>query len=298
MEGGIIVAIEKNLHILSIEGAHEDFKRIEKVLNSIEGIRLSRAETLGDGLRLVEDLSPDLVLLEYLLPGGDGFDFIRAMKAGNKDIPLVILSGQGNEMVASRLIQEGAQDYLTKSRFSRETVVGCIRNIIEKEKLKREIRMARRKISQMVALDERTGLYSRRYFLETLDRERSRAERHGQNLSLCMMDLDSFKSVSDKLGHKAWDFVMADVGRIIREWSRRSDVSCRYGDEEFAAILPETDLEGARVAGERLLRMVAEKPVRWRTGPIRIPISIGIAMNRTGAEDSARKLIERAYVHK
>ena len=292
--GARIVNIEQKLHVLSIEDSNEDYARIESVLNSIDGIRVSRAKTLEEGLRLADELSPDLVLLDYLFPGGNGFDFLSAFKAKNKDIPLVILTDQGDGMVASRLIQEGADDYLTKSRFDRESIANCLRNVMEKGKLKREIRTAQRKISEMATLDELTGLYNRRYFMEALERERSRAERHGKALSLCMMDLDFFKNVNDKLGHSAGDLVLADIGRLIREWSRQSDIPCRYGGEEFAVILPETDLEGARAACERLRRMVTENRVQWRTGPIQMTISIGVTQNRTGAKDSIRKLIDRA----
>jgi two-component system cell cycle response regulator len=292
--GAGIANIGQKLHVLSVEASDGDFRRIQSVLKSIDGILLSRANTLKDGLRLVAEVSPDLVLLDYLLPGGDGFDFIRALRADNHDIPLVILTGQRDEIVASRLIQEGADDYLAKVRFDRESIATCFRNVLEKGKLKREIRSAHRKISEMATLDEVTGLYNRRYFMEALERERARAERHGKDLSLCMMDLDLFKRINDKLGHTAGDLVLAGVGGLLREWSRQTDLPCRYGGEEFAVILPETDLKGARVVCERLRRIVAEKRVQWRTGPIQTTVSIGIAQNRTGAKDSVRKLIDRA----
>ena len=165
---------------------------------------------------------------------------------------------------------------------------------MEIEKLKRELRKAHRKISDMPTLDELTGLFNRRYFMEALKRERARAERHGKNLSLCMMDLDLFKRVNDELGHTAGDLVLADMGRIIGEWSRQTDLSCRYGGEEFAVIFPETALEGARVACERLRQTVEENMVQWRTGPIQITISIGVTQHRTGDKDSMRSLIDRA----
>lgn len=165
---------------------------------------------------------------------------------------------------------------------------------MEIEKLKKELRTARRKLSGLAMLDELTGLYNRRYFMEALGRERSRAQRHGRALSLCMMDLDFFKRVNDQLGHGAGDLVLADMGRIIREWSRQSDLPCRYGGEEFAVILPETSIHGAQIACERLRQRVADNQVPWRTGPIRITISIGVAQNRTNAEDSLRKFMDRA----
>ncbi len=292
--GGRIANIGQELRVLAVEASDGDFRQIQSVLKSIDGILLSRANTLKDGLRLVAERSPDLVLLDYLLPGGDGFDFIRALRADNRDTPLVILTGQGDETVATRLIQEGADDYLTKARFDRDSIAACFRNVLEKETLKREIRSAQRKISEMATLDELTGLYNRRYFMEALERERARAERHGKDLCLGMMDLDFFKSINDKLGHRAGDLVLADVGRLLREWSRQTDLPCRYGGEEFAVILPETDLKGALVACERLRQMVAENRVHWRTGPIQTTVSIGISQNRTGADDSVRKLIDRA----
>ena len=291
---GRIVNIDQDLHVLSIEDSDDDYEHIQSVLEDIDGIRLSRAVTLEAGLRLVNELSPDLVLLDYLLPGSDGFDFIRALKAEDKEIPLVVLTGQGNEMVATRLIQEGADDYLTKSRFDRESIATCFRNVMEKGKLRKEIRSAQRKISEMATLDELTGLYNRRYFMEVLERERARAERHQKKLSLCMIDIDFFKKVNDKLGHTAGDIVLTNMGKLIREWSRQTDLPCRYGGEEFAVILPETDLEGARVACERLRHMVAENRVQWRTGPIGVTVSIGITESRIGAKDSLRRLIDRA----
>ena len=292
--GGKIVNIKQHLLVLSIEDSDGDYDLIQSVLGSIDGIQVNRAKTLKEGLRLVDEISPDLVLLDYLLPGGDAFDFIRAIKGENKAIPIVILTGQGDEIMATRLMQEGADDYLTKSHFNRESIAACVRNVMEKEKLKREIRSAHRKISEMSTLDELTGLYNRRYFMEALERERARAERHGKDLSLCMMDLDYFKRVNDDLGHRAGDLVLEDMGRMLREWSRQTDLPCRYGGEEFAVILPETNLEGARVACERLRLLVAENRVQWRTGPIQVTVSIGIARNRTGAADSIRKLIDRA----
>ncbi len=288
------MTIKQTLHILSIEGSHEDFKRIASVLNSIDGIRLNRAENLEEALRFLEAESPDLVLLDYLLPDGDGFDFLRAVKEKHNHIPSVVLTGQGDEMIASRLIQEGADDYLTKSHFDRERIAGCIRNAMEKRRLKRELHRTRRKISEMSARDELTGLYNRRYFMEALEREQARSERHDKDLSLCMVDLDFFKRINDSLGHMAGDLVLADMGRIIREWSRQTDLPCRYGEEEFAAILPETSIEGAQIACERLRKMVEVNQVPWRTGPIGVTVSIGVVQNRTRVKESIRKLLYRA----
>ena len=291
---GRIVDLNQALHILSIESSHEDFKTIQSVLNGLEGIALNHAENIEQGLRYLQEKFPNLVLLDYQLPDGNGFDFLRAMRKNDLDIPVVFLTGQGDEMVASRLIQEGAYDYLSKTRFDRETIASCIRNVMEKANLKKEIRTAQRRISDMATRDELTGLFNRRYFMEALEQEKSRAERHGTDLTFCMIDLDFFKRINDTWGHTAGDEVLADMGRMIRQWSRQTDVACRYGGEEFGVILPETSLEGGRVACERLRRMVEEARVPWRTGPIQFTISLGVSQDVPGEKGSLRKLIDQA----
>ena len=282
------------MHILCIESSHRDFETIQSVLNGLDDIRLSRAENMARGLGLLKQEAPDLILLDYLLSDGDGFDFLRAMKEEDPEIPVVVLTGQGDEMIASRLIQEGACDCLTKTRFDRENISGCIRNVMEKATLKKEIHMARRKISEMATHDELTGLFNRRYFMEAFARERARAERHGTELALCMIDIDFFKRINDAWGHTAGDGVLAHMGRIIAEWARQTDVACRYGGEAFAVILPETSLEGGGAACERLRRMVEEARVPRRTGPIQFTISIGVSRDGPGAGGSVRQLIDRA----
>ncbi len=291
---GRIVNIDQKIHVLSIEDSLEDFETIQSVLKRVGGIELRHAGNIEQGLRCLQEKSPSLVLLDYQLPDGNGFDFLRAMKEAGYEIPVVLLTGQGDEMIAARLIQEGADDYLTKTRFDSETVSCCIRNVMEKASLKREIHMARRKISEMATRDELTGLFNRRYFMEALESERARAERHGTDLALSMIDLDFFKRINDTLGHSAGDAVLADMGRIIRQWSRQTDVACRYGGEEFAVILPETSLEGGRAACERLRRMVEGARVPWRTGPIRFTISLGVSQDVPGEKGSARKIIDQA----
>ena len=293
--GRRIVNVDQEMHVLCIEGSDEDFETIQSVLNGLDGIRLSRAENMTRGQSLLQQEPPDLVLLDYLLPDGDGFDFLRAMSEEHAEIPVVVLTGQGDEMVASRLIQEGACDYLSKTRFDRENISRCIRNVMEKANLKREIRMAGKKISEAAMHDELTGLFNRRYFMEALERERARAERHGADLALCMIDMDFFKRINEAWGQRAGDRVLADMGRIIKEWARQTDVTCRYGGEAFAVILLETSLEGGRVACERLRRKVEETRTPWRTGPIRFTISIGVSRDSPGgAGGSVRQLIDRA----
>jgi diguanylate cyclase (GGDEF)-like protein len=104
--------------------------------------------------------------------------------------------------------------------------------------------------------DGLTGLFNRRFMLETLERELYRMRRKASSLAVIMLDLDHFKRFNDTFGHSAGDAVLSALGRLMLSRVRKEDVACRYGGEEFAVILPETSLETACDRAEELRRAV------------------------------------------
>jgi diguanylate cyclase (GGDEF)-like protein len=128
--------------------------------------------------------------------------------------------------------------------------------------------------------DGLTGLYNRQFFDSSMRREAKRAERYGLTFSLVLLDLDNFKEVNDHHGHQVGDEALSACSEIIRESLREIDVPCRYGGEEFAIILPETERAGAFIVSERIRSDVEE---RFRTQPIRnykldLSVSGGVAI--------------------
>jgi diguanylate cyclase (GGDEF)-like protein len=107
-------------------------------------------------------------------------------------------------------------------------------------------------VQRQAVTDELTGLFNHRRFQEGLAQELERARRFGQSLGLVMLDIDNFKQVNDTYGHQIGDRVLADVARVLREFSREIDEPARYGGEELAVVLPGTDLEGAYNLAERV----------------------------------------------
>jgi diguanylate cyclase (GGDEF)-like protein len=100
--------------------------------------------------------------------------------------------------------------------------------------------------------DGLTGLYNRQFFDSSMRRETKRAERYSLTFSLVLLDLDNFKEVNDRYGHQVGDEALSACSQIIRRSVREIDVPCRYGGEEFALILPETEREGAYIVSERI----------------------------------------------
>ncbi|MBI9077903.1 MAG: diguanylate cyclase [Desulfatibacillum sp.] len=289
-----IINIDQETKVLYVEDGDADFERIRSDLEPNQRLKLIRAYGIKDGLDLLHIHDPDLVLLDFYLRDGTGLDFLREMEKGGLDTPVVVISGQGDEMVAAQMIQAGAFDYLSKNRVDPHTLSRTIATALEKARLRKETRLAREKIVDMSIKDELTGLSNRRYFNEVLDIELQRAKAHDKPVTLCMMDLDFFKNVNDTHGHLAGDRVLAETGRLLRLSFRTHDLLFRYGGEEFAVILPETDMLQARIACERFRESVAGHEIDAKGHQVKITISIGIAHMEGAQALEARELIDRA----
>lgn len=150
------------------------------------------------------------------------------------------------------------------------------------------------KLEELSARDGLTGLYNRRELEKRLHEETQRARRYTHPLSVMMLDIDHFKNVNDQYGHQAGDEVLITVTDLIQLHMRPVDVVCRYGGEELAVILPETDEEGARTVAERVRATVADSITTTPQGDmVHVTVSIGIAtFPRDG--DTASSLIHAA----
>lgn len=133
-------------------------------------------------------------------------------------------------------------------------------------------------VRRLATTDELTGTHNRRQFILLAETEFRRFRRHGRGPAVMMIDLDHFKRVNDTHGHAVGDAVLREVAQRWRMALREVDVMGRLGGEEFAALLPETDLASARdVVGERLRRCVADELIETAAGPVAVTVSVGVA---------------------
>jgi diguanylate cyclase (GGDEF)-like protein len=153
-------------------------------------------------------------------------------------------------------------------------------------------------IYRLMTVDGLTQIYNRRYFNEALEREVNRAKRYDRALSLLAFDIDLFKKVNDTYGHLAGDSMLRIIAQTVKSRLRREDIFARTGGEEFAILLPEVPLEGARITAEKVRAVVEATPVKHDPDTLHCTISIGIAA--LGREDPApedlyKRADERLY---
>ncbi|UCE30238.1 MAG: GGDEF domain-containing protein, partial [Burkholderiales bacterium] len=151
---------------------------------------------------------------------------------------------------------------------------------------------ARATVERMASEDPLTGLLNRARFMSRLQHEMRRAGRHGRPLSVIVLDIDSFRRINDGHGHAAGDQALKRLAQVMRGLQRDTDALGRMGGEEFALLLPETDLEGAGTVAERLREQVQAVRLSRRGARIDFTVSLGVA--QFGHGESAEHLLARA----
>jgi diguanylate cyclase (GGDEF)-like protein len=194
--------------------------------------------------------------------------------AGRRQMLNFLLSAYRDAFLQNQRLEE-AREQLVLLNESLEKMVAERTEALQAEVTKR--RIAQEKLRQLAITDGLTKVYNHRYFMEMGRREFSRVKRYGRQLSLIIMDLDHFKKTNDTFGHKVGDQVLQALAQICLRSFRKVDIFARIGGEEFAALLPETGIEQAWMAAERLRRNVSGTILRTKESELRLTLSLGVA---------------------
>lgn len=273
-----IISLDQAATFLSVEDSDNDFRRLEEILKDQPQVTLLRAVTIEEAFRII-DAGPaiKLVFLDHVLPDGTSFDFMRILEEKRVQLPVVVITGQGDEMVASHIIQAGAYDYINKDNLNLPSVTRIIKNAMEKFHLKKEMQRAFDKMTEMATRDELTGLNNRRLMYESLQREMLRVERYGSDLACLMLDLDHFKQINDTFGHLFGDSVLKEFAATLKRMVRSTDLIFRYGGEEFVILLPESNLYDGLQMAEKIRSHFETKQYQCQENAVVITVSIGAA---------------------
>jgi len=247
------------------------------------------------GLKALEiassDDPPDLILLDIIMSGIDGYEVCKKLKESHKTekIPVIFITAKNQESDETKGLEYGAVDYITKP-FSTPIVKARVKTHLE---LKRH----RDILEDLSTLDGLTGIPNRRKFDEYLEREWKRAVRDSYPLSLIMIDIDYFKLFNDNYGHGKGDECLKKVAKNLSMTARRpADFVARYGGEEFCSILPNTPIEKAAEFSELLRHNIENLNIPHDFSPAynKVTISLGCASTIPTIEKSYELLVKSA----
>jgi diguanylate cyclase (GGDEF)-like protein len=196
-----------------------------------------------DAQKAIEWLSknepPDLIISDYMLPVGSGLDVVRtAREIGAYGIPVIMLTGTGDESLAVQALKAGAIDYLTKDTNETKNLPRIIERVFREWANIEERKKTEEQLKYRSAHDTLTDLYNRAYFMDKLkvyDAAKS------YPLSIVVGDIDNFKAINDNFGHPTGDEILKYFAYILKKHARSDDIVARMGGDEFAVIVPKAD---------------------------------------------------------
>jgi diguanylate cyclase (GGDEF)-like protein len=270
---------QRNSRIIVAEDDFEISTLISLTLR-MEGYEVLQARDGHAALQMTRAQRPDLILLDVMMPHLSGYDVAKVLQEepGTSSIPIIFVTAK-HEM-EDRVLGLGlAIDYICKP-FAVPELLARVRAALRVRHLQEELRLSNERWSRLAVTDELTGLANRRGFDGDLEEELLRSRRFTQPLTVVAFDLDHFKRINDTWGHARGDVVLQSFARTLQHLSRRVDKVARIGGEEFVALLPTTDAEGARIFAEkvRAATEALEIPADGEASPLRVTVSVGLAV--------------------
>ena len=265
-------AEEKRLKILIVEDSKLNQEILRRILHS--DYILEFAHEGNEALEKVRSELFDLILLDLILPGMNGFEVLTELKKcdSTRSIPVIIITGRTNPEEEVKGLQLGATDYITKP----------FHEVVVKARVETQIRILKqmRIIENFGFIDTLTNIPNRRQFDQLMVREWNRAKREKTPFSIMMIDVDHFKMYNDAHGHQQGDVALQTVASTITSSLKRStDIAARWGGEEFAVLLQNTILDGAVLVAEDIRKNIESTVIPGSDEDVdyNVTISIGVA---------------------
>ena len=281
--------------VLLVEDNDKDSKLIQRLIIN-EPYRLMRVKSGEEAISLAMNEKIDLILLDIILPGLDGYQVCQYLKNNDRtrDIQIVMITSLSDLESRLKGVEEGVDDFLVKPIDNRE-LKSRINALLRKKAYHDLLQSHREQALSLAVTDGLTQLYNQSYFKRYLDIEIARAQCHQYNVGLLIADLDDFKKYNDELGHLFGDEILRFFARLIRSHIQEIDFPVRYGGEEFAIVFPYAEVEKVIAVAERIRKSVEQFVFPEIENPLlaRITVSIGIAFCPIDAIKS-NELIEKA----
>ncbi|CAK0752781.1 two-component system, chemotaxis family, response regulator WspR [Gammaproteobacteria bacterium] len=275
--------------VVIIDDIPENILSLHEILEKDYDIFFATSGT--EGINIVEEQLPDVILLDVRMPGMDGYEVCVRIKSAARTatIPIIFVTTANQTEDETKGLELGAIDYLIKP-VSASIVKARVRNHID-------LKRSRDVLERLSTTDGLTGIANRRRFDEYLDFQWRQSMRLKYPLSLLLADVDHFKAFNDHYGHARGDVCLKQVaGAIAGVVARSSDLVARYGGEEFVCLLPGTDLDGAQLIANRLVGLVQALKIPHAFAPEAncVTVSVGLTTKIPTPTELSLQLIETA----
>ena len=299
---------ESSANIMVVDDNQFNLILLERVLKN-KGYDVCLVGEACQVVDMAEKKVPDLILLDFAMPGMDGCEVCESLKKHKnlRDIPVIFISALSDTGDKVKALTAGAVDYVTKP-FHDDEVIARIKTHLKIRSLQKQLkeqnaaleseinkrREAEAELRIKAITDPLTNIYNRRYFFELATKEFSRSRRETEPFSIIMIDIDNFKSVNDTYGHLIGDQALIRFTEICKAEIREYDILARYGGEEFVILLPNTDIQQAKSMAERLRASIIKTPLQFGEIIVSITSSFGISCSNNDSVLALDKILDKA----
>jgi len=303
----LIVLAPADLHVLAVDDDPRVLRLLEHHLKA-GGYRVTTAPDAATALRLVHEEAPQILVTDWRMPGMNGGELLRALRASEigRQLYGIVLTARDEEEQVVAAFDAGADDFVAKP-YNERVLMARVAAGHRMVYLQRQVRADRDRRSAQVAemglitrklhaaahTDVLTELPNRRYAMKRLEQEWADAVRLERPLAVLVVDIDHFKAINDRHGHDVGDDVLRSTASMLRARTRRADIVCRLGGEEFLVINVNSDVHGAAMCAERLRSAVEANTVKSRDFEGRVTISIGLS-TRGESTSTVHQLLKAA----
>jgi two-component system cell cycle response regulator len=285
----------RNGRFLVVQDSQRGAERVTRTLRGA-GHAVEEAGTIAAAREIAERGAFDLILADHFVAGEDALRLCSWFRSFEKTrhVPILLMIEDGQAERLAKALDLGVNDYLVKPA-DRDELIARSRTQLRRKLFEEALRANYHKALAAATTDPLTGLYNRRYLETHFEIVASRLGRSGKPLSLMILDVDRFKTINDVYGHAAGDQVLKGVAGHVRDRLRGFDTASRLGGEEFVVLMPESQLEEAMAAGQRIGRSVGATvyAVDGVEHGISVTVSIGVA-SATAGSCSFDELLARA----
>ncbi len=253
--------------VLIIDDSYELAKFFSLTLEN-EGFNSNYITKPLNVLEAITHYQPELILLDLYMPECTGFELAAVIRQQENyiDVPIVFLSSETDMKTQLQAMQRGGDEFLTKP-ISPEHLIIAVKTRIDRY----------RQLKSLFVKDSLTGLHNHTSIKQNIETEILRAQRNRKQVCLVMIDVDYFKQVNDTYGHNAGDNVLKGLARLMRQRLRQTDILGRYGGDEFVVILPETEINDAKLVIDKLRCDFEKLQFKDKGRNIAVTITCGIA---------------------
>lgn len=289
-----IINLNQIINMLILSESDKEYNMLKNLLKDNNQINFTHAVSIEKSVQLLNQIQYDAIIAFDTLCDENAYNLLKKMVEKQLETPVIVIAGNDDEDACEKFIKTGASECIYEREITPESFMKKVDNTLEKCKQKKEMKNTLKTMSGLSNINSQTLMYNRLYFMESLDREIERTKRNQTEFVVYMLVMDQFDKYSSTHYQTDSNNSFSKYGIILKNSLRKSDLICRYSNEEFGMILPDTPGKNSNVASNRIDEIIAVYNQELEDQPLLPKVGIGKACYSLSDPMSSFEIVSQA----